>query len=258
MNPGPSAFNQAWGPQCHPWRRHSKGEIYNSMLLNIHVKRGSVNVGVTFQYSCQDRGEFLGLVCCFFPEVRYTHESQKKAQCLHLALYCFLKQNLLNVSLYLSPNSSFTLWNLAAPRIPGVILEEISEPKGQPKSLPNNLSLSSDPTSKLHMVVQEENSLGIETFQLGHPPSILLLIRHWCWNVEHLIVLWSTCLQIALRDQNIFNHIHMKALPRISIMQQTTTWWSRCGFAGEVDHLDTFLGDLGNVMCGFLCLIELT
>ena len=39
MKPGHSASSQVRGPWYHPWRRHSKGGNYNSMLLNIHVNR---------------------------------------------------------------------------------------------------------------------------------------------------------------------------------------------------------------------------
>lgn len=49
-------------------------------------------------------------------------------------------------------------------------------------------------------------------------------------------VLWSTWSLIWLRDQHIFKHIHMRALPRISLPAEEPTCMIRsCGFAPEMD-----------------------
>lgn len=37
MKPAPSALKQMWSPQCHTWRRHTKGGNYNSTILIIHT-----------------------------------------------------------------------------------------------------------------------------------------------------------------------------------------------------------------------------
>ena len=92
------------------------------------------------------------------------------------------------------------------------------------------------PHPKYFQWSRKNSSVGIETFHIGpsSPHSSHcqpLMVNSWPQHVN-----WSLLgSQIKLRDQNIFNHIHMRALARISFSAAEHNETIRsCGFTGEV------------------------
>ena len=93
------------------------------------------------------------------------------------------------------------------------------------------------PHPKYNQCSRKSSSVERETFQLG-PTS-----PHYSHCQPFTVTWWHphvNCgllgFKIWLRDQNIFNHIHMRALARISFPAADHTWTIRsCGFAGEMD-----------------------
>jgi len=74
------------------------------------------------------------------------------------------------------------------------------------------------------------SSAGIGTFQLCHPTPKLPISRPSKRPLTTSFVLPSMWSHTWLRNQLIFNHIHMKALARISLSEADHTW-----FVWEVD-----------------------
>ena len=84
---------------------------------------------------------------------------------------------------------------------------------------------------------KNNSSVCTETFQLGHPTPTLPIVSPSWWPADDLICTkvytWSN---IWHRDQQIFNHVHMRALVKISLPAAGPNWMIRsCGFAGDVD-----------------------
>ena len=91
---------------------------------------------------------------------------------------------------------------------------------------------------------RQSASVGIEIFQLwpSSPPIIQLSPFHWDTS-KTSCALCSIWLKFGLRNQNLFNHIHMRALSRISFPAADHTRKIRsCGFAGEVDTWSSACG----------------
>jgi len=131
------------------------------------------------------------------------------------------------------------LTNSPAPNLPVVILDEISQPGVQSKSLPKIFPPSSNPLSNNQVVIQKELLCCYRDIQIRHPTHILLLSVLHIDLLSTSFVLRSSVSHIWLRDQHIFNHVHMRALARISLPAEDPTWMIRsCGFAGE-DNLWT-------------------
>ena len=155
------------------------------------------------------------------------------AQHCDLALESCLIQN--HLSLSLSPSLSH-----AAPRFPGVILEKnlLSCCPKISWGYPGKKSLNKDYIqSKILSVVQKEFLCRNRDIPLWAilPTLFPLSAPHSEQRPQH--VNWSLLgSQIKLRDQNIFNHIHMRALARISFPEAEHNWTIRPGgIAGEVD-----------------------
>lgn len=102
------------------------------------------------------------------------------------------------------------------------------------------------PTFSLHLPIPnpkynccsiKSSSVGIYTFQIGSssPQSSHcqpFMMTCWLPNVYCSLL----CSQIWNSDQNIFNHIHMRALEIIGFPAANHIWMIRsCGFAGEVE-----------------------
>ena len=82
-----------------------------------------------------------------------------------------------------------SLANPAAPRLPGMILDELPQLGQKSKSLPNILPTSSDPPSKLQAVVQKELiHMNRHTFWHGPSPrhTLPIVSPSW-WSTDHLI-----------------------------------------------------------------------
>ena len=116
------------------------------------------------------------------------------------------------------------LLNSTATIFPLLILEKLSQTGEPSKSLPNIFSPSYHPPSKVQSVFQKEHlcqNRDIQTRSI-FPPLIQL-------SDIHSDPLTTSCgphsywLKFGLRDQYLFNHIHMRALSRISFPEADHT-----------------------------------
>ena len=136
------------------------------------------------------------------------------------------------------------LLNSTATRFPLLILEKLSQPGEPSKSLPNIFSPSYHPPSKVQSVI-----LKVPLFRNRYTPTraiLLQVIQIAPLHTEPLITfcgLWFNWLKFGLRDQNLFNHIHRRALSRTRFPEADHKRKIRyCGFAGEVDKWSSAWG----------------
>ena len=161
----------------------------------------------------------------FFPCVGYTPETQTPAWHWDRALDPSLNQNLLSLTLSLSTSPSFPFVRILLPQ--GYLwcswityLRQDSHPSLYPTFLIYLLI-----PYQIYLRWSRKNpSVGIDTFQLGHPTPTLPIVSHSEWPTDTSYVLVFMWFHIWLRDKHIFNHVHMRALARISLPAAHPTW----------------------------------
>ena len=139
---------------------------------------GKMIVMDTFLESGQEWVNNLVQVCFFFPSVCYPPETQKHAWCWDPAIDSCFNWNLIYLCLYFSPSQSqphfhscscshshslsiqlhllHFISNPPAQWLPVMIMDDISQPGEQSKSLPNIFSPSSYPLSNMQVLVHKE------------------------------------------------------------------------------------------------------
>ena len=103
----------------------------------------------------------------------------------------------------------------------------------------------SHPLSKIQSVSRKGSFVGIVIFHLGPSTthySHCQIFMVTCWPPHVICGLLGS--QIGLRGQNIFNHIHMRTLARISFPREDHTLTIRFyWFTGEVNILTSAWGN---------------
>ena len=136
------------------------------------------------------------------------------------------------------------LLNSTATRFPLLILKIYLSHESCPSLYPMFPSVLWSP-NKIESLFQKEPLCGIETFQLGLsplPPVIQLSDLHWD-PLKTSCELCTNLLKFGLRYQKLFNHIHIRALSRISFPAADNRRKIRSGgFSGEVERCSSAWG----------------
>lgn len=203
------------------------------------------------------RVKILWHVWWFFSCITYIPESQTLIWHTNSALDYRLNQNLVSLSVSLSLSLSLPL--SLPPNLSPLFLPSLSNASFCPKficcypgcNITTKISVQGIIQyfpSALWVPIQyiwrsgKNFSRYVKTFHFVHPTTnllLLLLSRPAQWPTDYLIGTAVYMVQYLLRNENPFNHIHMRALARSTFPAANHIWITSCwGYAGEV-HLWT-------------------
>ena len=173
----------------------------------------------------------LVLEFCFFLFVWYPPGTQTPVWHWDFVLGCFLNKILL--SLYLSTFPSFILsWIFLTLFYPWSSWKTYLSQEWSPSLWKNTFLPSSDPLLHNLLVVPKE----LLYYYRDNPSPTPPIFSTAQLPTDHLIDMLYAWSHILLSDQHIFNHVHMRALARISLPAANPPWMiSSCGFSEEVD-----------------------